>query len=364
MAALLKELAPSIPAGIKVAGSNGKGSTCAIAARVLRAHGLRVGLFTSPHLFEVNERIQLDGAPISRADLAALDGRAMAAADRIAPGRFCAFELWTAAAAAWFCDLRADVVVWEAGLGGSLDPVRLVPAQVSVITNVSMEHTAVLGTSLPGIARDKAGIADPGSRLIAGPGVPGYARTAPSATVASISLARLALRGPHQRENAVCALSACEDVLGARFDPAAAEQALSQVRWPGRFERAADSPPVWVDVAHNPAALQRVVETVREQLSGRRIVLVIGVSCDRPHAEMAPIAAQCADVVICTSARHKGAPAELIAEACPEGSIIRDSVPEAMTHALALARREDAHVLVTGGLFLAAEALSWLREGS
>ena len=361
MAALLQEVAPAPPPGLKVTGSNGKGSTCAIAASILRAHGLRVGLYTSPHLIQANERIVLDGAPIPDAALARWIDRVLAVADGLDRGAYSAFELWTAVAAGWLSEQRADVVVWEAGIGGSLDPVRLLPATVSVITSVSLEHTALLGDDRAAIARDKAGIADEGSFLVVGPDVPGFPQTHACEAVCSVSMAPLALPGPHQRDNARCAVIACEALLGVRFEPAAAERGLAAVRWAGRFERVADTPPVWVDVAHNEAGLAQVAATAREVLGDAPIVLVLGVSADRPYQRMVPIVAPLAAAIVCTVARHKGAPPQDIAAQCPGQPRVVTSVEEAMPIALEIARGLGGAVLVTGGLFLVAEAVVALR---
>lgn len=353
MAALLAAVAPDLPTGIKVTGSNGKGSTCAIAASVLRAHGLRTGLFTSPHLYDPRERIQLDGEPIPAADLERWRAQIMREAVVAEAG---SFELWTGMAAGWLSEQGADAVVWEAGIGGRLDATRPIPAPVSILVSVSLEHTALLGATREEIARDKAQIADPGSVLVVGPGVPGFEETARSVDTSGLSLA-----GAHQRVNARCAVTACQELLGARFDPRAAAVGMASVRWPLRLEQVASDPPVYVDVAHNESGLERIAEAALEL--DAPIVLVIGVSEDRPWDRMVPIVARVAGRVIATSARHRGAPAEVIAVASPTPALAIPDVAEAVRAAQSWAAQRSGSVLITGGLFLAAEAATALRGG-
>ena len=326
-----------------------------MAAAILHAHGLRTGLFTSPHLHSLSERIQLDTDPISDEELDRWLARALEGAERVAPGDFSAFGVLCAAAAGWFSDVGADVVVWEAGIGGRLDPTRLMAAPVTILTQVALEHTALLGDDLPTIAADKAQLRDPGTPLIVGPLPPeAMAALAPPLEVAPP--VDTCLAGRHQRENAGCAWLACQRWLGSRFDADAAHEALQRVRWPGRFEEVTAS--VWVDVAHNPSALERVAETAREVFRDRPVVLVIGVSRDRPWRSMVPIVTPLARHIVCTAARHRGAPPAAIAAAVPMAEpLVAHTVHEAMILARELAAPIGAAILVTGGLFLAAEAI-------
>lgn len=359
MAYLLKQIAPSPPRGLKITGSNGKGSVSATCASILRAHGLRTGLFTSPHLYRPNERIQLNGVAITDVDLERWYQRVDQAAERIAPGAFGAFELWTAIAAGWLVEQGAEAVVWEAGIGGRLDPTRLLPAPVSALTNVSLEHTQLLGRTREAIAADKAQIADPGSRLIVGWDVPGFAQTPPQSTVA---LDMFALLGPHQRRNAQVALAACEAWLGDAYDPALAEHGLASTRWPLRFEQIGTAPPVWADVAHNVSGVRQVVATAKAMVRGP-VTLIIGVSADRPVDDIVAEAALAADFAICTTARHKGASPEAIAAACPIAHQTAQTVAQALVLGQQRARDTGGSVLITGGLFLAAEA-AWVLRGN
>ena len=367
MAALLAAVAPHPPAGLKITGSNGKGSTAAMCEAILRSHGLRSGLYTSPHLFSVHERIRLDGEPIAEAELCRWLDRVLPAAEAIAPGAFASFEVLTAVAAGWYSEQGADVVVWEAGIGGRLDATRPLRAAVTVLVNVALEHTALLGATLEAIALEKADLADPGSTLVVGPiGDLLVRRVAAHVAPTRVMVAEgdvppLALAGAHQIENARCALTACRELLGGRFDPERARRAVASAAWPGRLQKMRETgPEVWVDAAHNEDGLLRVAEALPALFGGRPFVLVLGVSADRPVERMAPLLAPLAAEVVCTAARHKGAPAERVAAACGRPAAAVPRLREALDWAEERARQLGAVVLVTGGLFVAAEAMAIL----
>lgn len=349
---LLDRVAPALPHGVVIVGSNGKGSTSALTEALLRAQGLRVGLYTSPHLFQWNERIQIDRAPIPDDALDRLLRTVVLESQTIAPDAFGQFEILTAVAAAWFQEQSVDTIVWEAGLGGRLDPTRLMPKRVAVLTQVALEHTAVLGDDLAQIALEKAAVADD-APLVVGPLPEAVLERLPGVVIAGPPVPS-GLVGAHQGHNAACALKAASIFCDAELSP----DPMMDVTWPGRFEQVAAD--VWVDVAHDQSALQAMVRTAREQLAGP-IVLVIGVSLDRPAEELVPLICQLTEQpVICTAASKRGSPTRRIAAACPGDSVQIIEVGAAITEAQRRARAIGGQVLVAGGLFLAAEAIESL----
>ncbi len=244
---------------VQVAGTNGKGSTVAMTDSILRASGLRCGLFTSPHLCRFSERIRIQGAEADGAALAALDARIVATG---VPLTY--FEVATVLAVLTMADAAVDVAVLETGLGGRLDAVTAVPAVATAITSIGLDHTDLLGPSVVEIAREKAGIARPGVPLFVGP----LAREALAEVVRVAAVAgapvrlipegvagplgALALSGAHQRQNAAIAVALARHVataLGRPLPDAAVAQGLSAVSWSGRMERLA--PDLLIDCAHN-----------------------------------------------------------------------------------------------------------------
>jgi dihydrofolate synthase/folylpolyglutamate synthase len=376
MTVLCERLGPAHEVALKITGSNGKGSTCAMAAAILESHGLRTGLFTSPHLFDVTERLQINGKPISNADferwLRIVEGHCV----QIAPDTFGAFEILTAMAQGWFAEEGVDAIVWEAGIGGQLDATRVLPCQAAVLVNVSLEHTSILGNSLTQIALDKAQIADSDVPLVLGP-LPSDVRQAIQLDRATRGAApphdravlpadvHVSLAGPHQRDNARCALTACAILLGDAFQAPQAYDALSRTQWPGRFHRIQrDGIEFIVDTAHNMSGIEQVQRTLTECGLGspHPMVLVVGVSRDRPYDQMVPALAHVATHVICTQAQHKGTAPAVLAQYSHLPTECAETVPQALEMAQQLARSLQAPVLVSGGLFLAAEALCVLQE--
>ncbi len=409
MASLIRDLRASPwMAGldaIKVTGSNGKGSVCAMSAAMLDALGVRAGLYTSPHLRSFHERIVVGGAPISDADLARsvawLEERA-AAHHAAHPGdTIGAFEAFTALAMHHFAEVRPGALVVEAGIGGRYDSTRVVPGSIVALTSVDLEHTRLLGDTTDLIAYDKIDLCPDGGVLVAGALDPELYRrvaaycelrrirlvSAPHASVIhGVALGashmtvdveidglrlrdlRVALQGPHQVINAIVAVllvrewaSRHRPGLGASELSAAVRGGLSAVRWPGRFERVHADPEVFVDVGHSPDAIDVLVRTVRGALAGRRLVLVTGVSHDKAVEPIVARLVAVADEVICTRAHHKGSPVaeiERIVRAAAPGLRVgvAATIEEAMSEAVRRAKEEGATVLVGGGLFLAAEA--------
>ena len=306
---------------IHVAGTNGKGSTCAMIESILRAHGLRTGLYTSPHLVRFHERICVAGEPVSDLDLERLLALADAADTRSAQAagdRECTFfELATAMAYRHFADAGVQVAVVEVGMGGRHDATNTLQPVVAVITPVAMDHMEYLGDHLGAIAGEKAGILKAGVRAVCADQEPAARRvieeearrldvplrwtsdhvrvsarkTLPvgqafNADSDCISYGRLTtpLSGAHQAANTATALLAVEaffEALGGEPDPAAVKRGLAATRWPGRCQQVAGDPPLIVDGAHNPAGAAVLNAALGEMFPARKGVFVMSALADK-----------------------------------------------------------------------------------
>lgn len=316
---------------VHVTGTKGKGSTAAMLASILRAAGHRVGLFTSPHLTDVRERVQVDGEPITQAELAARMTElapAVAAmdADGFPPPTF--FEIGTALGFLHFAYRRCDLAVVEVGLGGRFDSTNVCRPLVSVVTSVGLDHTAQLGHTAEAIAEQKAGIIKPHVPVVSGviePGPRAVVRqvaadvTAPlwerdqdfrfdyqpadagGRPAVTITTPRgrygptpLGLLGEHQAHNAALAVATADRLRDAGFHvpPAAVAVGLAGVRWPGRVEVVSMSPVVVLDTAHNVPSATALVRTLAESFpEARHKSVVFAVSNDKPVADILHILA-------------------------------------------------------------------------
>jgi len=321
---------------VHVAGTNGKGSVCAMVESALRAAGRRTGLFTSPHLVEPTERIRILGEPVSPESFArAFDTVHRQAEALLAGGQIDAhptyFETVTAMAFLLFRELEVEIAVIEVGLGGRLDATNVVSPMVSVITPVDYDHESYLGVGLESIAREKAGIIKPGVPLVTGPqhlevlvllevraeavGAPltpwsqwtaeGLALDAHGSRFAVPGPPRLRmecpLAGQHQVSNALTAIAALR-VLDT--PPEAIEEGLRRVCWPGRLECVSREPEIILDGAHNPAGAAALAAHIRRFYAGRRVRLVYGAMRDKAVAEAAGILFPAAEEVILTTPGH------------------------------------------------------------
>ncbi|MFM8497925.1 MAG: bifunctional folylpolyglutamate synthase/dihydrofolate synthase [Planctomycetia bacterium] len=352
---------------LHVAGTNGKGSTCAMMDSILRAAGYRTGLYTSPHLVDFRERIRLDGAMIPEDAVA--EGltllREAAESWDHAPTFF---ELATVLAAWWFAREGADYVVWETGMGGRLDATNAVTPLVSVITPIGMDHQNWLGDTLAQIAGEKAGIIKASVPLVSAPqteearGV--LAAKAEEAGV-PVTFVREpwsgeapALAGLHQRWNAAMACAALR-AAGAGADAVAVSQGLRTVVWPGRFQRVADD--LVIDGAHNPEAIATLVATWREVFGEEKASLVFAALRDKEVAQLLCGLRSIADEIWLVPVNNvRGmAPEDLrpMAESAGFTSVHEGELAASLDAARASARL----VLVTGSLFLAGELLAHLQ---
>lgn len=318
--------AAGLPA-IHVVGTNGKGSTSAMAAHALWRRGRRVGLTTSPHLHRIGERVVVDGASSSDADLERWIDRVLSAeADAPGPRPLTFFEVVTLAALVGFAEASVDTLVVEAGLGGRLDATRIVTPRVTAITSIAMDHAEYLGDTLGKIAAEKAAAIARGVPVVCAPQAPeaavvieAHARSldAPLTVVAPLPRAPAGLPGAHQAMNGAVALQAVR-VL----EPQVVAEDLDGVRWPGRLETIEVEPGALVlDVAHNPAGIDALVQHLRA--TGTRIDRVaFGCMADKDaDAMVASLSRLAAPVSFC--------------EAAPEGSHGSPTSMPAIPHAAA-----------------------------
>ena len=354
---------------IHVAGTNGKGSVCAMIDSICRARGYRIGLFTSPHLITFRERIRLNGEMIS--EEAAANGLTTIrnlVADWDPHPTF--FEVTTALALKCFSEANIDVVILETGIGGRLDATNAIQSDVSVITQIDFDHKEWLGNTLAEIASEKAGIIKPGIPVVSVPQRPEPEKIireraadceAPLQFVnESYDASPIALPGHHQKQNAALALAAIR-AAKIDIDNKAIERGLASVDWPARFQRWDER--TIIDGAHNPAAARALADTWREFLGGQRATMVLAVLSDKNLAGICEALAPIADSVLLPKIRSERAAhpqqlAKLISE-------IRPSLPYSITssvgEAIDLARHKPNPILITGSLHFAGEVLAHLR---
>ncbi len=380
---------------IHITGTNGKGSTSQMITRLLMAHGLSVGTYTSPHLERVNERMAYNCDPISDGDLAEQIG-AIADLELLAGVLPSYFEIVTAAAFRWFSDLAIDVAVVEVGLLGRWDATNVVDAQVAVITNVAMDHNEFAGPTVADVAREKAGIIKAGSAVVLGETDPELVEIFRAAGGAAL-LCRgedfdcvendlavggrvldlrtpttvytdvlLPLNGRHQGDNAAVALTAVEAFFATPISEEIVTEAFADVLMPGRFEVLNHLPLVIVDGAHNPAGADICSEVFFDDFhpEGDRILIVGCLRGRDPAQLLGALRADEFDVVYCcTAPSPRGLPAADVAAAaravgCDD---VREAqtVTEACDRALDSAGVEDA-ILATGSLYVVGAARPFL----
>jgi len=360
-----------------VAGTNGKGSTCAMIESMARAGGKKTGLYTSPHLCRFAERIRIDGEPISDETLADVLERALAIGPDLS-----FFEAATLAAFLAFRDAKVDVAILEVGIGGRLDATNVVPKpRVTAITRVAFDHMDRLGNTLESIAREKAGIAKPGVAMVLGPMAPDVRAAALDVALAAGALpivmgddpdavAReslpIALRGAYQHDNARIAARIARE-LG--IGEVARREGLAKTSWPGRFEHVEiESGPLrgaWLlDGAHNPdGALSLTLALEDEAARGVTApgAMVFGALADKAWPSMLDILARvpCPRIFV---APHGRAAADPVALADHAGGRVATSLPDALRLARAAAGAHATPVVVCGSLYLVGEARALLLD--
>jgi dihydrofolate synthase/folylpolyglutamate synthase len=382
---------------IHITGTNGKGSTTQMITRLLMAHGLTVGTYTSPHLERLNERISVNCEPISDDDFAEQIA-AIADLEGITGVRPNYFESITAAAYRYFADVAVDVAVVEVGLLGRWDATNVCESQVAVITNIGIDHTEFAGPTLADIAREKSGIIKPSSAVVIGETDPELVRIFVEAggsthfirnehfEVLENQLALggrqldvrtpttiysdvfLPLNGRHQCENAAVALTAVEAFFASPVPGDIVNEGFASVSMPGRFEVLGHQPLVIVDGAHNPPGADSCATVFFEDFdpAGRRLLVVGCLKGRDPRDMLSALRADEFDVVFtCTAPSPRGLLAsELTAAARDIGcdEIVQvDTVEAAIDRARAGATAEDA-ILVTGSLYVVGAARPYLRR--
>ena len=415
MAGLLEALgidrARLLRISVAVTGSNGKGSTAAMCASIGRTYGLRTGLFTSPHLLRFNERIQVDGVEIGDDALDRLKLRidaALATVSKNMDEKFGAFEALFALACLHFQESGCDFAVFEAGIGGRYDPVRLIGAHQTCVTSVDYEHVELLGNSLELIVSDKTDACAAGGTIVYGencrdlrPHLVEYNRgrgCTPlfihddihidnAATAASgqhfdfefgyhdFRRLEVNLPGAFQFNNAAIAITLFLLWL-QREQPrkaperieAAIRAGLRDARWPGRLEVISQYPLTVIDVGHTPDGIRQSLASLMAIHGTDGWILVTGASRDKKADEIVGALAPSFDTVICTAAHHKGADAEGIAAAArrgnPEADIhVAPTIGDAVRLSQELAKPRQRRIYVAGGLFLAIEYATIARGG-
>ena len=375
---------------VHVAGTNGKGSTAAFLASILRAGGYRTGLFTSPHLVRFTERIRIDGAEIGEAAVISLVARTIAAA----PPGATFFEIVTAIAYLHFTEQGVELAVVEVGMGGRYDATNAGDGLLAIITPVSLDHCEYLGDTLAAIAAEKAGIIRPGRPVVLGP-QPGEAAAVLAEAGRSAGspvyrggmdflgswegaglqyrglrreLAGLApgIGGRYQAENAAVALAAAELLADNGFPLAeeALRAGLAAARWPGRMELFAGEPRILLDGAHNPAGATALAASL-VVVPRRRLILVVGVMGDKDWPGiLAPLLPLAQQLVAVEPALERACPAaELAAFAVSRGvpGVAAGSVAQGLAWARDEAGNDDL-ILVCGSLYTVGEARAVLTE--
>ncbi len=389
---------------VHVAGTNGKGSTSSYLAGMLMAAGFRVGLYTSPHLVSFTERIRINGTPIGEARVVDLAQRVRDAYRRLpaADGNTeispTFFEVTTAMAFTCFAEEGIDIAVIEVGMGGRLDSTNVIRPLVSVITNIDLEHTDFLGSTIEQIAGEKAGIVKPGVPLVTGVVQPEAMRVVEgaaakqqarilrlgkdfSAEYAGIGSEqifdyrgiqvhyrglRLQMLGRYQIDNACLALAAVECLrdTGIKVDENAVRLGLGQARWEGRMERVMNSPDIFLDGAHNPASAKKLSVLIRDLMPAyRRLILIIGILGDKDYRGIVSELAPLADHVVVTKPQYSRAlNVQVLAdEICRLHAHVStaETVGEALSRARDMASVDDL-ILVTGSLYVVGDARALL----
>ena len=383
---------------VVVAGTKGKGSTAAMIASIAQAAGLKAGLYTSPHLCSVRERIRVDGEIVSEETFAALVSELMPhieAAGMAGMRRYRTFfEILTAMALVHFQRMEVELAVLEVGLGGRLDATNVATPLVSVITSISLDHTEVLGDTIPKIAREKAGIIKPHGLAVVAPQRPealtviravceaqharlhdvaaewswrplsfgwqgsvfdlhGVARSYPGLEIP--------LAGPHQMLNAATAIATAEQLRGQGLpiSPEGIRQGVKQVHWEGRLETVSRQPWVVLDGAHNRDSARCLREALMSCFQYRRLILVLGISANKNLEGIIEELTPLATLTVATRAMvPRAAPPQRVATLAAKWSdhiIVEEDTQRALAQAIAETQPDDL-LLVTGSLYLVGDA--------
>lgn len=388
---------------IHVAGTNGKGSVCAIASAILQAAGMRVGLYTSPHLMDVRERIMINNRKIGEKALSEITIRArdiLEGDGTSAATKLTFFEFVTAIGMMHFVEKDVDAAVMEVGFGGRLDATNVLPSCVAAITQIGLDHTEYLGKTIDEIAAEKAGIIKEGCGVVSSAGDPSAMnvireralplrcrlvengkdflakniRASLSGTTFDYQGARdlrnmrTNLLGRHQAENAATAIAACDELArreGFTITDAQIEEGLGNVQWPGRLDIVSREPLTILDCGHNPPAIRRLVESLTD-LGINPDTVIYASSKDKDYTTSSSILFPRAKRLILT---RYGAPRsiepEILAQlpsAQGKPVFLSSDIADALDISKDITPKGEV-VLVAGSVFLVGDALSWLRFG-
>jgi dihydrofolate synthase / folylpolyglutamate synthase len=354
---------------IHIAGTNGKGSVCAMIDSICRAQGYRTGLFTSPHLVTFRERIRVNGDMISEDAVAkGLTTIRNLVANWDPHPTF--FEVVTALALKHFSDTRSEIVILETGLGGRLDATNAVQSDVSVITPIDFDHEEWLGQTISEIAAEKAGIIKPGIPVVSASQQPDAEKVvrvraaecgaALQFVTESYDKSPVALAGSYQKQNAALA-SAALRAAKIDVDDSAISRGLSSIEWPARFQRWDKR--IIIDGAHNPAAARALAETWRETFGTKRATLVLAVLSDKDLRRICEALAPISEFVLLPKIRSERAtdPDALAQIISTIAQTLPCSTTGSILEALEIAHAKPNPILITGSLHFAGEALAHLR---
>ncbi len=367
---------------IHVAGTNGKGSTCAMLESIYRAAGLRVGLFTSPHLISFAERFQVNRTLATESEIISLVEAVVPLLKEFPQDEHPTFfEVVTVMALKHFASQKCDLVIWETGMGGRLDATNIVTPLVSVITNVQLDHEKWLGNSLAEIAFEKAGIIKDGVPVLTATDEPqaleAIERTARGKNSSFIKVdcndakksplneIKLPLPGDHQKINAALAIATTR-ALNKRIlvteDQIVA--GLSRVNWPGRLQVIKRGEQTFLlDGAHNPSGAEALAKTLREILPDQKLTLILGVLADKQWRTIGKLLISFAEkiVVVPVNSERTVSPAELSSFVASVDSEIQVTQFQTLKDGIE-STRKDPFVLITGSLYLIGEALELLQS--
>ena len=390
---------------IHVGGTNGKGSTSSLISSILQSDGYKVGLYTSPHLVDFTERIEINRKPIERKKVSELLERIKPSIEKVANtpsfGHPTFFEVITSMAFLYFFEEQVDFLVLEVGLGGRLDATNVCESLISVITHIDYDHMDKLGNSLEEIAREKGGIIKPEGIVISSnqydEAYKEIKKIADEKNSLIYSVGReisykivksdikgvifdlkgiyhnyknlhTPLLGRHQADNSATAITAIEalKIRGVKISEKAIRAGLEKVKWVGRLEIIQNNPTLILDGAHNPSGVRVVRDTLKEIFSYHRLILVLAIFSDKDYKKMIQIIAPKADLIITTKAKSpRATPSQEIAKEAAQyieqnKIIVTENIPQAINCALSNSKKDDL-ICVTGSLYTVGEAKRYFK---
>ena len=391
---------------IHIAGTNGKGSTCSLISSIFQSDGYKVGLYTSPHLVDFTERIEINHNPIDRKKVSDLLERIKPSIEKVANtpsyGHPTFFEVITSMAFLYFFEEQVDFLVLEVGLGGRLDATNVCEPLISVITHIDYDHMDKLGNSLEEIAREKGGIIKPEGIVISSnqyeEAYNEIKKIADKKNSLIYSVGReiiykivksdikgvifdlkgiyheyknlhTPLLGRHQADNSAAAITAIEalKIRGVNITEKAIRVGLEKVKWTGRLEIIQNNPTLVLDGAHNPSGIKVVRDALKEIFSYHRLILVLAIFADKDYKKMIQILVPNADLIIATKAKTpRATPPRIIAKEAAQyidqnKIIVTENIPQAINCALSNSKEDDL-ICITGSLSTVGEAKRYFNS--